>query len=238
MANDLVTTQRNPIQVMGNYLVQKKAYPGLSEASGNRPRTILIGRMLAGASDSDQLMAHLLCLPRSETFGIAIYGEPAGPTFKMHPAEKKARFDGDDPGAMGEFIDWRLTLSDTTVVASFDPSCAAVLVQTVALLRHDFPDVPFDVTFLAARDENEPALVARLREQVGKVILARAASAWSRFESRDEVAVPVVPKLLLQKYQDCRAPLRTLAASLPPGSQASFASSLRNFARAFEEHLG
>lgn len=238
MANDLVTTQRNPIQVMGSALVRANAHPGLSEADGSRPRTILIGRMLAGAGESDLLMANLLCLPRSELFGIALFGEPAGPTFKAHPQERRARFEADDTGAVGSFIDWRLNLPDTTVVASFDPSCAVALIEALEILRGDFPYIPVDVIFLAGRDEQEPGLLAKLRQQeAGKVIVARTATMSSSFESSQDVNIPVLPKILAAPYQSGHGSLRTLAAGLPVGSRASFASALRRFAIALEGQL-
>lgn len=237
MANDIVTTQRNPIQIMGNALVRVNAHPGLSDSAGSTPRTILVGRILAGASDSDLLVAHILCLSRAEVFGIAILGEPAGPTFKTHPADKRARFESDDPGAVGAFVDWRFSLPSTTVVASFDPSCAGALIETAELFRSTFPDVPIDVIFLAARDEKEPGLVHQLRARVGKVIMARPSSMRSRFDPSEEVDVPALPRNLLEDYQACQGPLRTLAAGLQPGSQAMFAQSLTKFANALEDHL-
>lgn len=238
MANDLVTTQRNPLQVMGSALVRANAYPGLSEAEGSRPRTILIGRMLAGAGESDQLMANLLCLPRSEMFGIALFGEPAGPTFKSHPQERRARFDADDSGAVGSFLDWRINLPGTTVLASFDPSCAVALIEALETLHGDFPHIPVDVIFLAGRDEQEPGLLAKLRQQqAGRVIVARTATLSSRFEVSQDVNVPILPKILAPRYQAGEGSLRTLAAGLPEGSRATFASALRKFASALEEKL-
>lgn len=233
MANDLVPTQRNPIVAVGNALARANFFPGLSEASGGRPRTVLIGRMLAGAGDSDLLMANLVCLPRSETYGIALFGEPAGPTFKTHPVQMKSRYDLDDPGAVGMFIDWRYRLNDTPIVASFDPSCAGAFVEVAELLTDQF-ELPIDVIFIAARDEATPGLVKRLRQVVERVTVARLPTLSSRFDPTDDLEVPALPKILAGDYALAEKPLRELAAALPPGSLATFLSSLRRFASKLE----
>ena len=105
MANNLVSTDYNPLIVAGNALSRSISSPELSSAGGGISRTILIARMLAGGSESDVAIAHLLCLPHSETFGLAIFGEPSGPTFKTHRDDRRARFDPSDAGAVGT-IGW------------------------------------------------------------------------------------------------------------------------------------
>ena len=236
MAKELVTTKHNPITAMGNSLAQVYAYPELSKAAGAMPRTILIGRILAGANDSDLLMASVLCLPRFETFALALFGEPAGPTFKSHPAEMKRRFDQDDLGAVGTLIDWRLALPDTPMIASFDPTCAGSLLQAVEVLTTDL-EVPTDVIFMAAKNEGTPALLERLRESAARVILAKAAMMSSKFDRPDDLEVPALPQILAAPYASLQGSLRDLVNALPLGSSATFRSSLRKFSSKLEVKL-
>lgn len=236
MAKELVTTKHNPITAMGNALARVHAYPGLSKAAAGMPRTILIGRMLAGANDSDLLMASLLCLPRFETFALALFGEPAGPTFKSHPAELKRRFDQDDSGAVGTLIDWRLALPDTPMIASFDPTCAASLLEAVEVLTTDL-EVPTDVIFMAAKNEGTPGLLQHLRESAARVILARPATMSSKFDRPDDLEVPALPQILAAEYASSQRSLRDLANDLPLGSSAMFRSSLVKFSSKLEVKL-
>lgn len=233
MANDLVPTQRNSVVEAGTALTRANSYPGLSEASGGRPRTVLIGRMLAGAAESDLLMANLLCLPRYETYGVALFGEPAGPTFKTHPPQMGTRFVLDDPGVVGAFIDWRFSLEATPVIASFDPSCAGALLETAEFLTNQF-ELPTDVIFLAAKDEGTPGLVDRIRQIVGRVIVARPATMSSRFDPTPDLEVPALPKILANDYVLAERPLRDLVAALPFGSRATFQSTLHQFSKKLE----
>lgn len=233
MANDLVPIQHNSIIAAGNALARATSFPGLSEANGGRPRTILIGRTLAGAGDSDLLMAHLLCLSRSETYGVALFGDAAGPTFKTHSEHMKTRFDLDDPGAVGMFINWRYRLETTPIIASFDFSCAGALIHAVELLTDEF-ELPINVIFLAAKDEGTPGLVKRIRQVVDRVIVARPSTMNSRFDPTEDLEVPALPKILAGDYALAEKPLRDLVAALPPGSRATFQSSLRQFSSKLE----
>lgn len=233
MANDLVPSNRNPIVTAGTALSRAISSPELSETRGGLPRTILLGRMLAGASDVDLLMAHFLCLPQSETYGIALFGEPAGPTFKTHPAEMSARFEPEDPGAVGTFIDWRYELGNTPVIASFDPSCARSFVQAVEILNDQF-QLPIDVIFLAAKDEGMPPLVKRIRTVVGKVIVARRKETMSKFEKTEALEFPSLPRILAKDYVLAQSSLIDLVKALPNGSRELFRSELREFSSKLE----
>ena len=236
MAKELVTTKHNPITAMGNALARVHAYPDLSKAVGGLPRTILICRMLAGANDSDLLMASVLCFPRVQTFAIALFGDPAGPAYKTHPEKMKRRFYQDDPGAVGTLIDWRLALPDTPMIASFDPTCSPSLLQAVEVLTTDF-EVPTDVIFMAARNEGTPGLLKHLQESAARVIIARPATMTSKFEPSDDLEVPALPQILAAQYASSQRSLRDLVATLPLGSSATFRSSLGKFSSKLEVKL-
>ncbi|MBJ7525700.1 MAG: hypothetical protein JHD10_00505 [Sphingomonadaceae bacterium] len=232
MANNLVSTDYNPLIVAGNALSRSISSPELSSAGGGISRTILIARMLAGGSESDVAIAHLLCLPHSETFGLAIFGEPSGPTFKTHRDDRRARFDPSDAGAVGTFIDWRLAMGNTHVIASFDPSCSRELIKAIELLNHELK-LPINVIFLAARDEGSPKLVDRVKQVAGKVIVARPGGR-SKFEMTNDLEVPVLPRILVENYSLAQCPLRELVERLPFGSRALFQSELLKFSSKLE----
>lgn len=229
MANDLVETNRNSIVAAGAALSRAILAPDLSPANGGLPRTILIGRMQAGGRDADLLTAHLLCLPQDEVYGLALFGGPAGPAFKTHPEGMRARFDVvADPGAVGTFLDWRFGLGATPVIASFDPGSAGALEEAVGLF-HDHFELPIDVIFLAAKDEERPPLVKRLEQITEKVIVARPATTSSRFDkSTEHLEIPELP-MSLRDFFSAERSLRGLKNALPGGSRALFESTLRHF---------
>ena len=235
MSNDLVSASHNPLVAAGDAISRAISSPQLSRAEGGRPRTILLGRMLSGADASDLIMAHLLCLAHSENISIALFGDPAGPTFKTHPSDLRARFDPADAGAVGAFIDCLIKMGHSHIIASFDPSCSAELIQAIELLHDDFR-IPIAVVFVATRDEGAPGLVTKIRQAISKVIVARPALR-SKFEMTNDLEIPALSEILAKKYNLAQCSLRELVGELPFGSRAVFQSELRKFSGKLEVML-
>lgn len=236
MSRDLIAVSRNPLISLGTAMLNRRASPELSGAPGGTARTILVGRMLAGSADFDLLLAYLLCLSKTEEYAIALIDDPAGPSFKAHPVGLRERFHTLNDDAVGPFIDWRLKLDTTPVIAGFASEAARQLELAVAQLTATF-GIPVDVIVLAPADEKRPPLVDKLLGVSGRVIIARPATIRSRFEPSADLEIPVLPKILAQDYYSAGKPLSHLAEKLPPGSRATFLATLHQFSSELEGHL-
>lgn len=131
--------QPSAIVKMGEVLARVSRAPSLPLAPAGYPRTMIIVRLLSGASEADALLAHLIALPSSVAPAVVHCGGPAGPSFKAHDEATVLRLETDDPDLVAKVIDFREINERRHVIALFDPEClrgALQVVDDLALLRY------------------------------------------------------------------------------------------------------
>lgn len=238
MPNEIVPFERRSLMVRqdlrlaANAMLSVTARPGLADYANGMPRTILIGRMLAGAADSDILVSTLLCLPSKDDIHVAIIGEPRGPAFKTLPEERTFRSEATTKDDASDFVDWRLERKGVPVVASFDTSAGQQLLQTIHLCIG--LGIPIDVLFLLAKGEGRPGILDVIEAMI-PVVRLRPADVLPPLQG--DLAVPAVPRRLVAAYQAGEGPLRALADQQPVASRSMYATALRSFADQLHKEL-
>ena len=230
----LITQQTSAIMKMGDALARVSLAPSLPWVATGLPRTMIIMRMLAGASEVDALLAHLLALPSDLPPAVAHCGGPAGPSLKVHDQALTLRLDADDPDLTAKVIDFRLANEKRHMIATFDPECiqgGLQLLDDLALLR-----IPADLLFVTYRREAVPKFVSRLEAAGSRVIRAQKASLRAD-DPANFLFYPGISPQLEAAYASGTMTLRQIIGVSSLGIQMAFERSLSAFANSLLGHL-
>lgn len=229
----LTTTETSPITTMGAALACVSRAPSLPLA-GKFPRTIFVTRLLAGSSDADKFLAHLLALPDGPTNAVAHCGGPVGPTFKSHNQALAIRLQTDDPDLTAEVVNFRLANPRNHMITLFDPECLHAALQLLDDLK--FLQVPVDVIFITSRSEPTPKFLSQLEANGRRVVRAHKASL--RNDVHDDIVIyPEISPQLEMEYARGALTLRQIVDGSSTGIQLAFERGLYNFATAMWKQL-
>lgn len=230
----LTTTETSAITTMGAALARVSQALCLPSAAGNLPRTIFVTRLLAGSSDADTFLAHLMALPGGSTKALAHCGGPVGPTFKSHNQTLATRLQTDDPDLTSKVIDFRLANRQNHMIALFDPECLHAALQLLDDL--EVLQVPVDIMFITSRSEPAPKFVSQLEANGRPVVRAHKASLRNDAPN-DIVIYPAISPQLEMEYARGELTLRQIVEGSSTGTQITFERNLNNFSMAMRGQL-